>query len=160
MAEVWADKILNGGAGIEQELTPEQKKQMKAVADFVAKWSLQSEQERESDLPSYDDINEAFLDGDYNKLHDSALKLRVALSEIDKNILSHARNIISLARELRVYRDDPNDDDQHIPDFLKSVPPQLREPAIQEIIMSEAAGIGMRLMQFDLDHLLDKDREA
>lgn len=160
MAELWADKVLNSGAGTEQELTPEQKKQMEAVSDFVAKWSLQSEQERESDLPSYNDINEAFLDGDYNKLHNSAIKLRLALSEIDKSILSHARNIISLARELHNYRDDPNDDDTHIPDFLKSVPPQLRESTIQEIIMSEAAGIGMRLMQFDLDHLLDKDKEA
>lgn len=145
----WAQNVIEGART--DKMTPEQKEKAEAISAFVTKWSLASEMEKSNDLPTYDEINDAFFDSDIDKLHDQALKLRVALSEIDKGVLSHCRNIITLSREIRDY-DDPGTE-ENVPEFLKAVPIELRENALQEIIMSEVAGVAMRLMQFDLDHV-------
>lgn len=153
MDREWARKIIDGAD--QDKMTPEQREKVDALSAFVTKWSLANETEQDNDLPEYDEINEAFIDEDINKLHDQALKLRVALSEIDSGILSHCRHIIALSRAIRDY-DDP-EDEKNVPEFLQSVPAGLRERALQEIIMSEVAGVAMRLMQFDLDHRIDKE---
>lgn len=151
MDREWASKIMNGAD--KDKMTPEQREKADALSAFVTKWSLASESERESNLPTYDAINEAFFDSDIDKLHDQALKLRTALSEIDSGILSHARNVIAFSQEVKSY-DDPADE-KNVPDFLKAVPVELRDRAVQEVIMSEVAGIAMRLMQYDLDHVVE-----
>lgn len=131
--------------------TEEQKAKMEAMTDFIVNWGKQSEHEKDNNLPSYDDLNEAFLEEDWNKLHDKALKLRVALSEIDANILSHIRMLIVLADSLAQYRGHPDDEDR-LPNFLKAIPAEDRETFIQGVIISEVTGVALRTMEYDTEH--------
>ena len=152
-------KVATGSNG--ENYDPDMEKAKERISAAITEWSRAAEAdgEVEHDLPSLEDIHEAYADFDADKLHDQAVKVRLALHELESSILSHIRNLMSLTQSVIPLLDEAEAEEElseeNIPDFLKGLPTELIVGTIQEMILTEAAGIIVRLVQFDAEHAPD-----
>lgn len=146
----------DAGEENQKKYDPDIEKAKERISNIITEWSLSSEQQAEvpNDLPTLEDIHEAYADNDTHRLHEQAVKARLALYELNDKVLSHIRNLMSLTQNIAPCLDEDSltNELKNAPEFLKGLPPELILSTLQEMLLSEAAGIVFRLTQYDIAH--------